>query len=513
MLTPSVGTNIPIVNIIGGSYQLDERNLSGQRSINWHMEEYASEDKNTKVTTALKPTPGGMLDQIMSSVTTDVCRGLYTSSSGPSPTYESRLYGVWGTTVYRFSPTLLPFVIGTVSANMEPVGMIDNGLDFVIVDGAKMYSYPLQNPDGLGNLIEVELPTGGGAIPATIIPTHVAFFKQRLIVNNRNANTWYYSKLGLTSFDCVNNLDFYSAEQNSDNILALTNVAGSLLICGPKSFEIWREGPGALDPFAYVGGSSSQIGILAPQSMATLDNMCFWLGASDVGHGMVYMLSGTTATRVSNMGLEDQLSKLTSPSRAIGWAYAEGGNYFYILSFPLDGRTWVYDQSIGMWHERLSFDPLTGLWGVYPYAYGVYINQRTYCGTLVGSALTYLDKDKCTEWNGNPIVRQRVCPVINDTMTAMSIEEFAIDGQVGTTTLLEGQGSDPVLIVEVSKDGGSTYGARRELSIGRQGNYRKQVRLRSLGRPKELVFRISLSDPVSYTMYQARLDYKLCGRS
>ena len=305
---------MPFVNIVGQSYQLDEKNLSSQRTINWHEEIYADEDDNTKSKTALKPTPGGRLDQVMSSITTDVCRGLYVSSSGPAPTFEGRLYGVWGTKVYRFDMALNPFYIGDVSATMQPVGMVDNGLDFVVVDGSKMYKYPLTEIDGLRTLAEVAMPTGGGLTPQTIIPTHVAFFKQRLIINNRNANTWYFSKLGLTEFDCINNLDFYSAEQNSDNIIALQTLSGSLWIYGPKSFEIWREGASDIDPFAYVGGSSSQIGIFAAQSVATLDNTIFWFGASDVGHGMVYAGTGTTCTRISNMGIEDQLAKLTSPS-------------------------------------------------------------------------------------------------------------------------------------------------------------------------------------------------------
>jgi hypothetical protein len=503
---------MPYVDIVGQSYQLDERNLSGQRTINWHMEIYGDEDDSTKSKTALKPVPGGRLERLMSAVTTDTCRGMYVSSKGPTNSNTARLYGCWGTTVYRFSENFTPYALGDVAKTGEDVSMIDNGLDFVIVDGIKCYKSSLLDVDGSATLTEVTLPLGGGTVPQTIRPTHISFMKQRLVVNNRDADTFYYSKLALTEFDAVNNFDFYSAEQYPDNILALQGVAGRIWAFGPRSVEIWGEGPSSSDPFAYIGGSTQNIGIYAPYSVAALDDKVFWFGASDVGHGQVYMGQGTSIGRVSNMGIEDQLATLRNPKSGTGWCMAESGNLFYFLTFSDDKRTFVYDASIGKWHERAYRDQNTGNLFACPYTHGVFIGGKTYCGTNNGAALAYLEHGHCYDWDGAPILRQRVSPVYNEELNAMSLNELVIDGLVGTSPYLSGQGSNPVLMLEVSKDGGNSYGSRHDLSIGRQGNYRKLIRKRHLGRAKELVLRISITDPVPFSIYSARLDYDMCGR-
>jgi hypothetical protein len=503
-----------MVDLVGQSYQLDEVSLSPQRTINFYPEQYGDEDRFTKSQTALIPTPGASIVRTMSAESTDICRGLYCSSSGSAPDFRPRLYGVWGNTVWRFDANFdMPYQIGTVSDNGEPVGMIDNGFDFCLVDGEQMYKYPLASNDGEGEWVTVELPYVPGSTTEKIKPTHIAFLGQRLIVNNRFGNTWAFSKLGLTEFDVIGGLDFYSAEQSSDPILALRSVNGALWLYGNRSYEIWRTSDNQDDPFCFVGGSASQIGIKAPKSLATVNDMVFWLGASDVGVDAVWMGSGNTAMRVSNMGIETQIVSCSEREQAIGWAYASKGNTFYVLSFPYSSRTFVYDASGKQWHERLARDLQSAAWKVYPYQYGVYANNHIYVGTIDGSALAYLDDHKFTEYNGNQIVRQRISPVYAAELNNIQMRQITIDGLVGYTPLLEGLGFDPKILLEVSKDGGSTYGNVKDKSLGKQGNYRKVVRWNSLGIGRSIVLRFTISDPIPFTIYQARLDFEPCART
>lgn len=505
---------MPMVDLVGQSYELDQTSLSPQRTINFYIENYGDEDKDTKTPKALVPIPGATLVGNITEDPLNTCRGLYLSSSGPLPTRAPRLYGVWGNNVYRFNDSYTEsFLIGTVSDNGDPVSMIDNGFDFVLVDGEQMYKCPLDMNDGDYNWETVEMPYIPGSTTEKVKPTHVAFLGQRLIVNNQFGNTWAFSKLGLTEFDVDGGLDFYSAESSSDPILALKSVNGALWLFGNRSYEIWRTSDNQDDPYSFVGGSSSQIGIKAPKSLATVNDMVFWLGASDVGVDAVWMGTGNSAVRVSTMGVEGQIVKCSQREQAIGWCYAADGNIFYLLSFPYSNRTFVYEHSTKTWCERLARDLASATWKVYPYQWGCYANNRIYCGTINGSALVYLDKDKYTEWDGSQIVRQRISPIYYNELNNITMKEITVDGLVGTTPRLTGLGYDPQLMLEISKDGGNSYGNIKEKSLGQQGNYRKVVRWNAQGIGRNIVLRFTISDPIPYTIYQARLDFEPCSRT
>ena len=62
--------------------------------------------------------------------------------------------------------------------------------------------------------------------------------------------------------------------------------------------------------------------------------------------------------------------------------------------------------------------------------------------------------------------------------------------------LQSGQGSDPMMMIEVSKNGGKTFSARRDRKIGAAGDYLTRTRINRLGQSRDFVFRISISDPI-----------------
>lgn len=508
---------MPIVDLVGQSFELKQRNLSSQRTINWYVEKFGDEDSGTKSKQALIMTPGAVRVCDLGTNPADRCRGLYYSSTGPAPYYESRLYGVFGDTVYRFNTDItIGYPIGNVSNSSDAVSMTDNGEggQFVIVDGVKMYKYAMNNADGVGALSEVTLPWKLRTTPPNSVrirPTFVCFLGQRLIVNDRYANQFFFFNLASTDYDFTTNLNFYSAEQSADAITAMRVVNGALFIWGSRSYEIWRTTDNFNNPFTYVGGSSSAIGIKAPQSVASIDNKVFWLGASDVGADTVYMAESNSVTRVSTSGIEDQILSLQNRESAIGWCYSKNGHTFYILSFITSNRTFVYEAETNMWHERLARDTQTQEWKVYQYVYGTFAKDKIFCGTLDSNSLVYLDDDTYTEYNSNPIVRQRITPVYFDDLKNIQVREVCVDGLVGNTQLLQGQGSDPLLMLEVSRDGGSTYGNTKTKSVGKQGNYRRVVRWNALGTGREIVLKFTFSEPIPYSIYQARLDYAKCG--
>lgn len=505
------------IELIGQSFELKQKNLSSQRTINYILKQV--NDAGAKSPKFLAPTPGAVIQYTLSNDLID-CRGLYYSSSGPaSDNFTSKLYGVWGATVYRFNTDLTAvYEIGTV-ASSGPISMTDNGFDFVIVDGQSCYKCPLlAEVNDENTLVAVQLPDAAGVTPVrAIAPSHIAFLSQRLIVNSQAGNQWYYSDNPTAENSVVFQPEnFYSAESSSDIIQALMVSNGTLWIYGYRSYEMWRAGGNQDDPFSFVGGSQSSIGIVAKGSLATINNYIFWLGGSDVGASGVYMGNSTSSERISNPAIEDQISSIDDQSEGVAWCYSAKGYMYYVLSFPSANRTFVYETVTGTWTERLRRNVNSGEWLVYPYHYGIFANGQIHCGLIGGvhpAVLTRLDDNIYTDYDGEIVVRQRTTQVYFDDFNLVKGTELVIDCEVGTTGLLVGQGASPRILLEVSRDGGNTYGNIIEKELGSQGNYRKVVRWNGLGSSRAFTFRITTSENCSCALYSGRFTYEPCRRT
>ena len=77
------------------------------------------------------------------------------------------------------------------------------------------------------------------------------------------------------------------------------------------------------------------------------------------------------------------------------------------------------------------------------------------------------------------------------------IEELAVECNVGTW---DDYGRMPELLLEVSKDGGNTFGQPKHASLGRTGDYSHRVMFRNLGMCRKCVLRITYSHPTEFTL-------------
>ena len=68
------------------------------------------------------------------------------------------------------------------------------------------------------------------------------------------------------------------------------------------------------------------------------------------------------------------------------------------------------------------------------------------------------------------------------------------------------QGSDPVVMFRLSRDGGQTWDAELTMSMGKEGEYRRRAFLNRLGRARNPVVEITTSDPVFCSFIDATMD-------
>lgn len=509
---------MPLMNLFEESYQLAESGEGSQRCINWYFEAYEGNGEKTKTASALATCMGARVAHDFNVSPLKVCRGLYLSSTGPAPDRKSRIYGVWGDKLYRFgSDNVTPYFVGTISDNGSPVIMTDNGQGryFFLTDGVSAYSSLMEDPDDVASLKVVQMPiipgTSTGFGQGTLIsPSHCAFIAQRLVVNAVGTSYFFYSDLtnpvtmdGGTVFQDGN---FYSDESSGDYIAALKVVNGSLVTTGFRSYSVWRPTSNQDNPLSVTSGSSNAIGIDAPYSLSAIDDKIFWLASSDVGTLGVYMLQNTAIKRVSTQGIDETLMNLENRDKAIGCAYSYKGNFFYVLTFISEGRTFVYDVGVDKWHERLSRDFANAKWDVWLYNYLIVANGRIYAGVIKdGNAMVELRDDVYTEWDGRQIIREGNSKIMFDDLVPLVIAELTLDIEVGATPVVVGQGSDPVIMLQLKRDGRWSNISTR--SLGKLGNNRVRVSWYGLGTARNWEFKLTVSDPVPCMIYQTKVRY------
>jgi hypothetical protein len=107
---------------------------------------------------------------------------------------------------------------------------------------------------------------------------------------------------------------------------------------------------------------------------------------------------------------------------------------------------------------------------------------------------------------GAPIARIRACSHLNDPDYRYQIfHALQVDMQTGVG-LTTGQGSDPQAMLQWSDDGGYTWSNELWASIGKLGEYLSRVRWRRLGRSRDRVFRVTVTDPVRVVMIGASVQ-------
>lgn len=521
---------VTMIPFAGGSYAYQARFVSAQRSVNLYPEN-AAEGGAGRVGVVLAPTPGETREVTIS--TGQPCRGLWWSSTGPGglPT----LWGVFGDSVYRWGanqqvgameqPVRLSGNIGSGGA----VSIADNGFVIAIADGTSLWIADLTADDADLALRAVQLPSLGGEV---VKPSFVVFLASRLIINATSAsnaalrNLFLFSNLNGTfpasdpnalrfTIQGTTAAQYYSAESSADPILSIAVAEGRLWLFGPTSYEVWGVSADETgdDPFGRIAGSANSIGTLAALSVAQIGGTVFWLGGAGKGRNQVFQADGMSPpVRVSTNALERRISQIVAASEAIGFAYADEGHLFYVLTFDSEGLTIVYDAATQLWHERSSRNWDDGTDGAWKPRFPVVgYDQKLFWGSDAGDLVT-LDPETGTDLAGEPILRRRVGPVLWSSDRNVVIRDCVLGMEAGTTPELQGQSANPRAMLRISRDGGNTWHECGWRSFGRQGDYGRQVKWQNLGMGRSLVCDVEFSENFPFVLASMRVSVEECAR-
>jgi len=325
---------------------------------------------------------------------------------------------------------------------------------------------------------------------------------------------WYLSKED--DFAEVNALDYASAGSFPDDVVAIISAQEELWILCRITSEIWYN-TGAQDfPFQRRANLVMNYGCAAPYSLAIgHNNILFWLARNRDGGFIIVDVVGYKISIISTEAMHNEIRSYSKVDDAIGWVTQWDGHIFYIITFPTADRTLAYDLITKTWSEwrsrRLNTQPsdneyINGRWIANNY---VFFNGKYLVGDYSSGKIYELSSEDYTD-DGAMIICERTMRVLADKLNRISIYSLEIDFERGRG-LTTGQGSEPKVMLQVSKDGGVTYGNELWRTISKIGKYKGRAKWNRLGTSRAYVFRIRMTDPTYRVILGATIDIEDLG--
>lgn len=466
---------------VGPSYSSRVKNLDAQQCINLYPEMGGPTSKNVA---ALIGTPG---------------LRLWTTVSGGGGVRGTMRFSkdiavvVCGTNVYTVTAAGVATLRGTIPQASTPVSMASNGVIIMLVTGPEGYTL---NPV-TGEFNHITDDSFLGATKVDFVDGYFVFNKP---------GTGQFQITSLYSAD-IDPLDFTTSEGSPDLLVSLLVDHREIWAFNESTTEVYFNSGNPDFPFERMQGAFIEQGCAAAFSVAKADNSVLWLSADDRGQGMVMRANGYQPQRVSDHALEFAIGEYTRIDDAVAYTYQQEGHVFYQLTFPSADATWVLDLSTNMWHQRAWRDPATASLNRHrsnthmPFAGGNIV------GDWENGNLYFLDLDTYTD-NGVLIPRIRACPHLSDTNYRFQIfDSLQLDIRAGVG-LPSGQGSDPQAMLQWSTDGGYTWSNEDWVSMGRIGEYLVRARWTRLGRSRDRVFKVTITDPVPVAIVGASVNVR-----
>jgi hypothetical protein len=469
------------VQVTGASYQSRSRPLSSQRTVNW----YQQASNQAKDPFVLMPFPG-----------------LLFNAEDPG---EDRGFNRMGETLYQVKGESLYFVgtngrtglQGTILGTDRCI-MANDGENLFIVSSTGVYHY--STITGTINLVTDVNIVGAKSVD---------FINNQFLYTSTDFTTVSNVGDGTTA----NGLNKIGEETNPDSLVRDYVFDELIYRFGTRTTATWYNSGVGNPPIEKLQGRTFEVGLAAIHSVANTDNALYWL-ADD---RRIYRTTAGAKEVISTMPISNEINgyakqAITNIDDAIGSTFTIGNDSFYVLTFPRNDKTFLYNESLGElgWSE-LSSGSAGGRYqgNSFESAYG-----KTYVADVTNGNIYTLDLDTYTN-NGDSIRRERVTGSVNGGLVGapgarlqMSKAKFIMETGVG---LIDGQGDNPRIMIEYSDDGGRSFQHGAWPRVGRLGEFTLQVEFFNLGTFYDRIFRISTSDNVNYSIFSGTINLRLAG--
>lgn len=379
--------------------------------------------------------------------------------------------------------------LGTLNTSTGHVDMAYDGTLILIVDGTNGYTYTIGSAT-FAQVGDADFPNGANTCD---------WMDGQFIADNGNESDVFFISPDGTSWEA---LDFATAESQPDGIARVFTDHGELLLFGEKTIEPWGNlGQGDFT-FAPIKGSIAEMGLAAKWSLCKFNDGLAFLGRNIQGQAQLYYLRGYTPVKISSQQFDSVVSGYNGIESATGFSFMDRGHPMYQINFPGSGKSWRYDASTN---------------DIFEVAYGaeearhranlqVDFLGRTVVADYENGNIYLLDPDVYTD-NGTEIARELRGRHVFDRNEPLIVNELYVDFETGVG-LVDGQGEDPQVMLQISKDNGHTWGNELWTDLGAIGTYLTRVHWRRLGTAYDWVFKLRMTDPVKFVVTFAALKLR-----
>jgi len=474
--------------VIGSFNTADSINVDSQRTVNWYLEKTPAGRNKA----ALYPTPGSTL--------------FTTAGTGPirgSIEFGGYLYVVSGQDFYQVDTSGNAISKGTLNTSGSSVSMAASATELFIVDGTAGYIWDgttlktIVNTTPVGDEIQDdEFPLGAD---------QVVFAEGYFIVNDPLKTqglgidgSFFWSDLrDGTSWTGTS---FATAERDEDKLIAIEKNAREIWLFGETSTEIWYNSGG--DPvFTPVSSGYSEWGCSARDSVSRVDQSLMWLSKNEHGQGLVVQATGFVPKVISSPALNSAIASYDTISDASSFTMQWKGHTWYILTFPSEMITWVYDATEQVWFEWRSWQL-----GRSRYATHTLFNNSHYMGDYLTGSLYKLDTTTKKE-NGNIVERVRRTSHFYSDKASLFHNLMELEFEYGV-----GGANDAQVMLRWSDDYGHTWSQEYWKPLGKVGEYKKRLRWKRLGSSRDRVYEIIITDECLPTLIAGYIQAKESSR-
>lgn len=564
-----------IQNIVGGSYEADERIAGCAVSQNLYAESVEEASNGFYYTTALRSVDGERVVLDFENVVPDQyaqgCRGLFCAS-------DDTIFAAFGSSVVRIARNGITGEYSSETIYTEPnptsgkVRFAETGginSHVVWADGSEwIKAYPLVPEKAQGITIPIRFRTPLRVYLTAdeilqeqnfhVKPSHVCSVNGSIVINDPETDTFYFTEpyvLGGTDYtrkvydlqngniqyeagtynvktkpvyvwdtdpssgtsylwlDRYSKAKFRTAEYSADRIVSMVVNGDQLFVIGSKSMQVLSQSMSTdAQGFSNMifddsGRSTADLGTRAADSVALVDGMVVFLGASARGERSVRCTSGGEVMRISTNAIERELEGKNVDS-AYGFGWVQNGHTFYVLSVPSVNKSYVYDFATRQWHNRTTRNPngSDSLWWV---RYAVNCSGDILLASGKTLKLAKFDRTKYDDYRDEPIIKRRTAPCLTSDYSPFMVNNLLLMWNTGSTDDRNNEkySKNPVVMLEVSTDGGNTFGTELWANGGETGHYGHRTVWYGIGCGQMFVFRFTISDRVNVVITGAKVSF------
>lgn len=478
---------------VGAAYTAQSITQDDQELVNWYpevdpMKHPGNKEENVpgdRGVIALYPCPG-LISRLLPAVAE--VRGMRTLPGGDI------LLAVVGNTLYSIDTNYVATSRGTLVSYYGPVFITDNGTSAYITDGLNRYYYTWATATFA---TVTDGPFNGGSGCDNV--------DNYMVYAEPESRNWGCTDVSSITSSALNLGQKLSA---SDDIMQIIVDHREVLLIGEKTTERWTNVGAFPFPFQILAGTTIQHGCVAAASVARLGESLAWLSQDTRGQAIVVHAVSYVLNRISTHAIENDINTGVV-SDAIAFTYQDTGHEFYVLTFPTQDKTWVYDLSASaamgqpIWHKRAWRRAADNTLHRHRANCSAVFNGEVLVGDYENGNIYAFSRTTYTD-NGDYILRRRRTPHVTSDLNRVFHHSLQIQFQPGVG-LSTGQGSDPQALLTWSDDGGFTWSNEYRLPIGMRGKYKNRCIKRGLGEARDRVYNVDVIDPINAVVVSANL--------